>query len=470
MNSFGARFGKLILEKRGIEGLSQDALAAKSELSKARISELETGKIAKPQAKTVDKLCVALNISREERDACYSASGPRLPPPLLENIALRFGLSNPEVSEDELQSFLREKASEYYAMQRRLSEIDMAAGESASFLAAAKAALELGNFELADASLAEAENTYLKSITLPALNKHYDIRLERGHAALLAGEIEKAALHWESAVNYFGPFDVGMEAERRHDYCTGLRAYGYRYKNSDALYAAEKSLIKNLAVWTKEKNLERWCRTKVALGGTQWRLSHYDDAKNYREHIDKAKSLFEEVASETSKEKLSLLYSAAISNIANIYSDTEFAISPDEYASNLKRSLSLQLSALECSSQTDQPDEWGILQHNIGLTYIYLFGNDDRTSIDLIDAAIRHLELSFDVRKPTTALQYWVASCRSLGEALIDRSLCPSNSQSCFDLERASQLLSEAESAISELEHPNQWAELQTQIQRCSKK
>jgi transcriptional regulator with XRE-family HTH domain len=470
MNSFGARFGKLIREKRGIEGFSQDALAAKSELTKARISELETGRIAKPQAKTVDKLCVALNISREERDACYSSSGPRLPPPLLENIALRFGLSNPEVSEDELQSFLREKANEYYAMQQRLSAMDTAAGETASFLGAAKAALERGNFELADASLAEAENTYLMSITLPALNKHYDIRLERGHAALLAGEIEKAAQHWESAVNYFGPFDAEMEAERRHNYCTSLRAYGYRYKNSDALYAAEKGLVKNLAVWTREKNLERWCRTKVALGGTQWRLSQYDDVKNYRRHIDEAMSLFDEVASKTSNTNLSFWYSAAISNIANIYSDAEFAISDDEYASNLEKSLSLQLLALECSSQTDQPDEWGILQHNIGLTYIHLFGDGNRTSIDLIDAAIRHLELSFDVRKPATALQYWIASCRSLGEALIERSLCPSNSQSGLDLERASRILSKAESAISELDHPNQWAELQTQIQRCSKK
>jgi transcriptional regulator with XRE-family HTH domain len=130
MVSFGARFGALIREKRGIEGLSQDALAAKSKLTKARISDLETGKTPNPQAKTVDALCVALNISREERDACRSSSGPRLPPPLLENIALRFGLSNPEVSEDELQSFLKDKAHEYYAMQDRLSKMDAAAGET----------------------------------------------------------------------------------------------------------------------------------------------------------------------------------------------------------------------------------------------------------------------------------------------------------------------------------------------------
>jgi transcriptional regulator with XRE-family HTH domain len=69
MDSFGVVFGRLVREKRGIEGLSQDGLAEKSGLPKARISDIETGKIANPQARTVDALCVALNISREERAA-----------------------------------------------------------------------------------------------------------------------------------------------------------------------------------------------------------------------------------------------------------------------------------------------------------------------------------------------------------------------------------------------------------------
>jgi transcriptional regulator with XRE-family HTH domain len=52
MEGFGALFGRLVLEKRGIEGLSQDDLADKSGLHKARISDIENGKIAKPQATT----------------------------------------------------------------------------------------------------------------------------------------------------------------------------------------------------------------------------------------------------------------------------------------------------------------------------------------------------------------------------------------------------------------------------------
>jgi transcriptional regulator with XRE-family HTH domain len=45
----------------------------KSGLTEARISEIETGKISNPQAKTIDALRVAMNISREER-AAYGRS------------------------------------------------------------------------------------------------------------------------------------------------------------------------------------------------------------------------------------------------------------------------------------------------------------------------------------------------------------------------------------------------------------
>jgi len=170
-------------------------------------------------------------------------------------------------------------------MQERLAQMDAAEGRIAGFLVAAKAALEQGDFQLADKRLAEAENAHLVSTTLPGLENQYKIRFERGHAALLAGDIGKSAQHWEQAANYYHFFDVAIEAERRHEYCMRLRAYGYRYKSAEALYAAENGLERNLAVWTGEEDLQNWCKTKIALGDTQWRLSQYDDKANYRMHI-----------------------------------------------------------------------------------------------------------------------------------------------------------------------------------------
>jgi transcriptional regulator with XRE-family HTH domain len=75
--SFGARFGALVRYKRGLEGLTQEALAEiafEDGEGKARISMLENGRISRPQQRTVDALAVALNIGPEEIQACHQIS------------------------------------------------------------------------------------------------------------------------------------------------------------------------------------------------------------------------------------------------------------------------------------------------------------------------------------------------------------------------------------------------------------
>ena len=80
--SFGELFGQLIRRKRGIEGLTQQALAVAAfgdESFKTRISELENGKVAKPHPKTIDGLVVALNICEDELNALLNQQPhPRL--------------------------------------------------------------------------------------------------------------------------------------------------------------------------------------------------------------------------------------------------------------------------------------------------------------------------------------------------------------------------------------------------------
>lgn len=292
MESFGVLFGRLIRDKRGMEGLSQDNLAGASDLTKARISDIENGKIKNPQAKTVDALCVALNISREERGACRVITGPRLPPRLLENLALRFGHSNPDALEDELEAFLKEKAVEFREMQERLAQMNGAEGRITDLLAAANAALEEGDFQIADERLAEAEDAQLASTTLSALERQCRLRFERGHAALLGGEIGIAAQHWETAANYFHFLDQEVEAEKRYEYCTQLREHGYRYRSVEAICTAGNALERNLPIWSKEDNLQNWCRAMNALGGVSWRLSQFDAIEKSATHIARAKSFY----------------------------------------------------------------------------------------------------------------------------------------------------------------------------------
>lgn len=237
MDPFGVLFGRLVRERRGVEGLSQDGLADKAGLAKARISDIETGKIANPQARTVDALCVALDISRDERAACHSTTASGLPARLLEKLARHFG-GMPEATEEELELFLMAKAEEFQEMRERLEKLAANEGRISELVNAANAALGEGDFETADGLLQEAEAVQMQSSTVVALKKQVELRIERGKAALVNGEVAAAAAHFERSSRYFSGIDAELEAENRHECATQLRYYGYRYNDAEALYEA----------------------------------------------------------------------------------------------------------------------------------------------------------------------------------------------------------------------------------------
>lgn len=472
MDRFGVLFGRLVREKRGIEGLSQDGLAEKSGLTKARISDIETGKIANPQARTVDALCVALNISREERAACHATSVPSLPPRLLEKLARHFGRDMPDATEEELEAFLMTKAEEFREMRERLKKLAETEDRISELINAANAALGEGDFGTADDLLKEAEAVQLQSSTIVALKKQAQLRIERGNAALMNGDVAAAAGHFERSSRFFSGVDAALEADNRHDCATLLRYYGYRYKSHEALYAARTALQQNLSNWQKEIDTEKWCQTKNALGGVSVRLSQFDVPENAMSHLANAKGHYEDVRALCSEDFIPKIFATASVDLANVYSARRLAKSDDEYEKNLQLALSLQLSALRFISKTNDPRSWGILQHNLGCSYICLSNarTDEAKSMADIENAIHHLELSFEVRNPEDSLQYWVASCRSLGEALLNMSTYSIAKDATQYVRRASQVLHGAAARISASEHPHQRAEIQDQLARCGER
>jgi hypothetical protein len=130
-------------------------------------------------------------------------------------------------------------------------------------------------------------------------------------------------------------------------------------------------------------------------------------------HIAKAKSIYETVRENCSETVLPYYYAASGANIASIYADRKFAKSEEECRANFEIALKLQNESLKLKSKTDDPEGWGILQHNMGCIYTDFckLQDDKLLSMGIIDKAIHHLELSFQVRASTDvdAFQYWVA-------------------------------------------------------------
>jgi hypothetical protein len=226
-------------------------------------------------------------------------------------------------------------------------------------------------------------------------------------------------------------------------------------------------LQKNLGIWNRDVHAEKWCQTKNALGGVSWRLSQFDVRENTMSHLADAHGHYEDVRARCSEEFLPKTFATAGLDLANLYSDRQMAKSDSDYETNLQKSLSLQLSALRSFSKAEHA--WGIVQHNLGCTYIDLSNirSDEVNSVDDIENAIRHVELSFEVRNPQESLQYWLASCRTLGEALLNLSTYSITKDAAQYAGRAEEILRGATARISASEHPHQWAGLQKQLQRC---
>ncbi len=391
-----------------------------------------------------------------------------LPPRLLENLAFRFGFTHANALPEELEAFLRDKSVEFAALQLRLSQMQIIEGAVSTLIASADAALQAGDFQRADQHLQEAEQVQLTSATVAAVAKQSELRAARAQAALLSGDVGVAATHWAMAATYFQPFDRNKEAETRYAACDELRGHGYRYRSVAALLSAETALLLNQEIWTRAANLKGWCRTTNALGVTRWRLAQFDDPTNFDKHIGGAKKALEAVRAACSKTVLPYYFAASSGNLASLYCERRLSASAQDYASNVGANIEMQLQAVDVLSKENYPLEWGIFHHNIGTSYISLAQvlTDKSKKLDALNSSVAHLEKSFEVREPEEALQYWIASSRSLAEALIDKGVVETGDSSRRDMSCARAILERALARINEGEHPHQWAKLQSQLAR----
>jgi len=229
--SFGERFGHLVRRYREAQGLSSGELAIEAfndEARRSRISELENGKVSRPQARTIDALRIALAIPQEEIDALHKPSlSDRIliaeiraemdlaTDGLLEGLALRFGIDNPDAPRAELGKFLKEKAREWKNFKTRLASVTKLDARLSNQMAAAEDAIGRGNFDEAEDILSAAEEIQQQERTLAEVRKQSQIRVARADAALFKGDLGVALTHFDTAAGMFDPFDEVESAELR---------------------------------------------------------------------------------------------------------------------------------------------------------------------------------------------------------------------------------------------------------------
>jgi hypothetical protein len=200
-------------------------------------------------------------------------------------------------------------------------------------------------------------------------------------------------------------------------------------------------------------------------------LSQFDKPENNAAHLEDAKKHFEDVHKQCSETVEPYFFALALGSLANVCSEKLPSTSRKQYEKQLELSARYNESALKLISKSRNAERWGVLQHNQGRVYgdLAMLRRDKALAIRDAESAIHHAELSFEVRNPVDSLQYWVASCRTLGEALLNRYRLGKPPAEEEYLGRARTILTEAASKISASEHPLQWGQVQAQLARCDK-
>lgn len=223
--TFGTAIGKLIFQKRKALGLTQAQLAEDAFLSSGktrRISELEGGLVANPHPKTLDPLIVTLGITEAEIEECARQVHAKPDPDLdsayrnarnlIEALARQFESSKPEASFSELDIFLRSKAQEWATLRKKIAALEAFDADISNLSNKANEALANGQFEAADALLAEIEPLQERRV-LDDVRKLVQVRVARGDLHIVAGEPALALSQYLAAKSFLMPFSEAEAVE-----------------------------------------------------------------------------------------------------------------------------------------------------------------------------------------------------------------------------------------------------------------
>ncbi len=477
MNSFGTRFGALVKQRRGVEGLTQQELAVLAfheESSKARISELENGRVPNPRQRTVDALVVALNLSAADLASCRKPSVPELPDgflatigitaELVEALSWNFGLENPKASDLEYKQFLRNKVAELAQLQARIGALGEANERISNIMTAAQHEINQGQFDVADELLDSAEEIQQEEHTLAQVRKQADIRATRASAALLKGDAERAFSHYHRAAEFFAPFDQYEGGKMRTEYGQTLFRHGFSYGGTALLRAVELFEV-NLSAFSDPEHAS-------ALGDTYWRIGTCRSFQGLRTAGAQGIELLDAAiaACETARNiAVQVVDVVAQSKAETTLGSALWHKGQREHGEAgltlIADAVSAFHRALECCPREVHPPEWARAQVSLGLALQHRgrrMGGNGETQFYL--RAIEAYEAALKVYTYDADPFHWAITKINLGISLRVYGERSGDEDRSSYFERAVAVFEEATIEFSQEERPLGWASIQMNL------
>jgi len=270
--SFGFQFGLLVKSRRGQEGLTQQQLAVQAfgdERYKARISDLEKGKIDNPQQKTIDLLKVALNISDELISGIYQEvreeQQRKLPSELREAIVEAFEIEEKNASQADLEKLIRYASKQYRKVKYGFELLSNYDSRLENVLADVERLVNEAKFREADTTLRTAIEMYLGVDGANTQRVKSELTVERLRIALLARRFSKALDIAEQAASNLSDDRKELKAQFLDQCATVFSAY-YSKKESKSRFVAVEFWRKTLKYWPQDNYPIKWANSQFKIG------------------------------------------------------------------------------------------------------------------------------------------------------------------------------------------------------------
>ncbi len=462
-------FGELIKRKRGEAKLSQEKLASRIWNDPARkgdISRLERGLVAKPQEKTIQYLCTALNISPAEmepiRQSRLSATQldqiPTLSREELENIGTRFQIEDVfDRTDADLRQLLTKKATEYRALKAEVDAIPNTMRKLSNLKAAAQDAI-------ARVDLDEVEHlmTLVHTTELEEAAKSAEIRADN---ALLRGDVDHAYALLNSAADSFSVVDR-MEPTRRRviEISEKLYDHGDRYGGT-AMRAAEKTLREAMNEELRNEDSALWANSQVRLGNVVQKQGLRVEGEEGTQLLGEAVQLYQDAAAFYKQTKEHVHWATTQNNLGNALKNQGTRTQGSARADLLAQAVTAYCNALEVRTREGHPVDWAMTQNNLGAT---LQDQGIRTEgsagADLLAEAVTAYRNTLQVYTRADHPVHWATTQNNLGIALSQQGIRTEGSAGADLLAQAVTAYRNALEVRTREGHPVQWAETKLNI------
>ncbi len=396
--------GALIKAKRGQAKITQETLALDvfgDSTRKGDISRIENAKTT-PQEATLQKLCVALNISDAEmlpiRTGGASAKQldqiPTLSRDQLELLAARFEIEKAhDKGDDELRHLLNDKAEEYRNLRHQIAALDDAHSEIAEIKAAAEQAASDLDFEKVETLLevADVADTAISAQT----------KMTRATNMLMLGRIEKAYDILSAVADSFRSVDPKLPAQFRLELEDQLYQHGLRY-GSDGMAYSERMIRDALSQLDETTQPVLWASAQnslaIALKDQGTRTSGAEGAALLAQSV----TAYQSALRIHTEAEHPVHWAATQNNLAAALQEQGTRTSGPEGAALLAESVTSYQSALRIYTEAEHPVQWAMIQENMAIVELEIAQYDTTTDPRAhLVAARAHIERALTVFDPT---------------------------------------------------------------------